>query len=121
MFQQHLQKEDDKVVVEFNMEGTNSHVFQCHNEANRKHQFNKTVEALSKYIKKNLQYPNNISSLCHDYKINKITVPTDLSNKDLKCATKALIWKETVGNYAKRTEIKEGNLQSIYSVILGTV
>jgi hypothetical protein len=97
----------------------NGHVFQSHNENASKNQFLKTVEALSEYINKNLDFPKDMSSLCKSYKVETVAEPTDLLSTDKQSATKRLIWETKVKNFVKRMDIQEKNLQIIFSVIWG--
>ena len=72
----------------------NGHVFQCHNEVASSSQFQKTVEALEKYVNKPLEYAKDLKSLCKTYEVRTIAVPRDLTTEDQESETKKLIWKK---------------------------
>lgn len=97
----------------------NGHVFQCHNEAANASQFLKTIEALSEYINKNLNFPKDIASLCEDHSVSEIIEPKDLVNEEEKSKTKTLIWETKVKAYVKRCDEQEKNLRAIFSTVWG--
>ena len=46
-----------------------------------------------------------------------IEEPRDLSDEELRSATKKLIWKTKVQSYVRRVEVQDRNCQSIFSII----
>jgi len=97
----------------------NGHVFQCHNEAANASQFLKTIEALSEYINKNLNFPKDLASLCEDHNVPEIKEPKDLTSEEEQSKTKSLIWETKVKAYVKRCDEQEKNLRAIFLTVWG--
>ena len=92
-------------------------VFQCYSESSSKQQFTKTMEVLEGYIKKNMNFPKDIASLCKKYTLDGILDPKDLTDEEKKSDAKKLICKTHVQLYVRRTEVQENKCQNIYLVI----
>ena len=97
----------------------NGHVFQCHNEAANASQFLKTIEALSEYINKNLNFLKDLASHCEDHNVPEIEEPKDLTSEEEKSKTKSLIWETKVKAYVKRCDKQEKHLRAIFSTVWG--
>ena len=97
----------------------NNHVFQCHGESPDKQQFTKTIEALSGYINKTMDFPKDVASICKNFTTDMIEEPKDLTVAEKESDTKKLIWKTKVQTYVRRIEAQEKNCQSIFAVIWG--
>jgi len=85
----------------------NGHVFQCRKESQNQQEFLKTVEALSEYISKNLEYPRDMFGLCKNYEVPTIAEPVDLTEDESTSETKKLIWKTKVQTFVKHIEAQE--------------
>jgi len=85
----------------------NGHVLQCRKESQNQQEFLKTVEALSKYISKNLEYPRDMFGLCKNYEVPTIAEPVDLTEDESTSETKKLIWKTKVQTFVKHIEAQE--------------
>jgi hypothetical protein len=53
----------------------NGHVFECFHEGTKQNQFTKSLEALSKYIAKNIKNPKDMMSITEELKTPTVTVP----------------------------------------------
>ena len=67
------------------------------------------MEVLPGYIKNNMDFPKDVSSLCTTYGLNIMLDPKELTEEEKKSDTKKIIWKTHVQSYIRRTEVQENN------------
>jgi hypothetical protein len=99
----------------------NGHVFECYDEQGDRRQYTKTVEALEAYVKKQLTYSEDLSSLfAEDMKAPVISEPLDPA-ADEKTPTKLqeMVYIEQVKGYVKRLTELTSNLGTVHAVIWG--
>lgn len=84
-------------------------IFKCYGETPDKQQFTKTIEALSGFISKTIDFLKDAASICRKLELEPIQDHVDPMNKESKCATKKLIWKINVQTYIHRVEAQEKN------------
>ena len=94
-------------------------VFQGYDESPDKQQFTKTLEALSTYISTHMDFPKDVASICKKMKRDIIQETCDLTEEELKSATKKMIWKTIVHSCVRRIEAQEKNFESIFAIIWG--
>ena len=56
-------------VFKGNTDGINCHVFQCYGETTDRQQFTKTLGVLGEYINKTLTHPQDVASVCKNFKL----------------------------------------------------
>ena len=100
-------------------DGMQGNVFQGYDESPDKQQFTKTLEALSTYMSTHMDFPKDVASICKRMKRDIIQEPSDLTEEELKSATKKLIWKTRVQSFVRRIEAQEKNFESIFAIIWG--
>jgi hypothetical protein len=96
-------------------------VFECYEEQNDRRQYAKTLEALESYVKKKLQYSEDLASLfVEDMKEPKVPLPTDpTANGATSTTLSDMIYAEEVKQYVKRKASLTSNLATIHAVVWG--
>ena len=103
-----------------NTDGMKGNVFQCYGETTDRQQFTKTLGVLSEYINKTFTYPQDVASVCTNFKLTPPTQPKDLTDEEYeKNKTKKMIWETQVKSYVKRLETLESNSRAIYAIVWG--
>jgi hypothetical protein len=96
----------------------NANVFECFEEQTEHRQFAKTREALEAYVKKNLNFAEDVSSLFSDnMEEPQLEIPTEL-DAGAFAVEKAKRDKE-LREFVKRKGALKGKLATIQAVILG--
>jgi hypothetical protein len=97
----------------------NGNVFQCYKVQNNRRQSAKTVEPLEGYIKKTLQYSEDIAPLFAKPMaiLPTVAMPEDLA--DNAGATLKMIFAEEVMEYVKRSRTLKSNIATTHAVIWG--
>ena len=96
----------------------NGHVFECFHEQNDRKQFDKTLEALGEHARKNLKFPEDLTSLFE----MTIALPTLTEPADPIAGanqTQTLTWNEEVKECVKRTRQLRSNLAMTQTVAWG--
>ena len=96
----------------------NANVFECFEEQTDRRQFTKTRDALEAYVKKNMKFAEDMTSLFADeMEEPQLELPTEL-DADASAVEKA-IWDEELREFVKRKGAFKGNLATIQAVVLG--
>ena len=96
----------------------NTNVFECFEEQTEHRQFAKTREALEAYVKKNLNFAEDVSSLfSDDVEEPQLEIPTEL-DAGAFAVEKAIRDKE-LREFVKKKGALKGKLATIQAVILG--
>jgi hypothetical protein len=98
--------------------GMNGNVFECFEEQSDRCQYAKTVEALEGYVKKNLNFSDDLSILFAVVSKAPVLVrpPAPAAGAD---DTDTLIWQEEVKKFVKRKRALAGNLASMRALVWG--
>ena len=99
--------------------GMAGHVFQAFGEMNDKRQFNKTVEALGRYINKKMDFSEDMKSLYVNLKNPILTEPKIITEAEAQSPIKLLLQQEDVKESRERSQALKNNLRDVYSVIWG--
>ena len=103
-----------------NTDGLKGNVFQCHGETTNKQQFLKTVGVLEEHINKTFTYPQDVASVCKNFKVTELEQPKNLTKEEYEGDMgKRMIWETAMKSYMKRIDMMESNLRGIYAIVWG--
>jgi hypothetical protein len=99
----------------------NGHVFECYDEQQDRRQYTKTVEELQAYVKKHLDYSEDLANLFLDeMKEPSINEPPDPTANNAKASKlQEMVYVEQVKGYVKRLTKLSSNLATLHAVIWG--
>ena len=96
----------------------NNHIFQCPHETSDKNQYNRTVEELASYVRKDLDYGQDMAYLIRNEKAPTMSGPEKINHATASEEDK-FMWKEQMKELFVRKKTYKQNLSSLYSVIMG--
>ena len=96
----------------------NGHVFQLFSESGSEKQYQNTLDMLCEYIRKHVEYSDDMISLTKKLVTPTIPKPTPIDEKTANSTEKEMFSLECKDAY-KRTKHLDKNLKSIYAVIWG--
>jgi hypothetical protein len=96
----------------------NANVFECFEEQTSRRQFTKTRDALEAYVKKNLKFAEDVTSLFADeMEEPQLEIPTEL-DADASAVDKA-IWDEELREFVERNAVFKGSMATIQAIVIG--
>lgn len=111
-----------KIAIDTDFKGTTTamrgHVLQCYNESEDRNQFNRTLEALRKYISTSMTHSGDMSDLTKKLERPVITRPTVPAVDEADVFVTTLFNKQMTG-YSARLDQLESNLKAAYDVVWG--